>query len=142
MGETITGGGFVGSSKYFGYRGTWPFSSLSVDFDAITFRLFPISYRIEKENITHLIENKMWVFASIQIVHTKDGIPKCIYFSPIRPSALRELLSQFNYKISSKDEVQGTGDSNVKYSKAIGIISMVAAVLGVLAAIYAMTVKR
>ncbi len=142
MPETFRGGGSVGPSRYLGYRATWPLSSLTVDFDAITFKIFPLTYRLERQQIKYLVEDKMFAFSYLRIIHTKSGYPKSIIFSPMRFSSLRDSLHQYNYKVQTKEDVKDTDDSNVKYSNVISVISLIAAIAGILAAIYAGIISK
>ncbi|MCB4756672.1 MAG: hypothetical protein LHV69_06520 [Elusimicrobia bacterium] len=84
-----------------------------------------------------MVEDKILGFTHLRIIHSKSGFPKSITFSPFRFANLKETLSQYNYQTKSKEDVPEIERPNVKYSNTIAIIAVIAAGLGILAAIYA-----
>ena len=66
--ETIKGAGRIGPTRYMGYRVTWPFASLSIKRESITFSMWPIRYEFPRSAVLGLVTYRIWGFRSLRIV--------------------------------------------------------------------------
>jgi hypothetical protein len=89
--ETIKGAGRIGPTRYVGYRVTWPFASLSIKREAITFSMWPIRYEFPRSVVLGLVTYRAGGFRSLRIVHRVSGHEKWVLFSPINYSDVENL---------------------------------------------------
>jgi hypothetical protein len=142
MTQTIRGGGHVGPNPWFGYRATWPLASLSVSRESIVLSVWPLRYRLDRASIRCLVKKRILGWSSLVIVHTNPAYPKSVVFQPLRFSVVDLLLGAHGYQLSI-EEPPATSiqpPTSISYSNTIGVFGLIAAILGVIAAIVAAVV--
>lgn len=107
MPNTFRGGGFIGFVRFFGISGSWPFASLTVDFDALTFQFLWIRRTIEKKNVRRLIEEKLFIFSFLLIEHDQPGCPRVMRFSPFSMTPVRDALRNHGYETVDYRQLPG-----------------------------------
>jgi hypothetical protein len=140
LSETIRGGGHVGANAWFGYHAGWPLASLTVAPDSLTFSMWPIKYKFERSSIRGLLKKPVFGRTSLFIVHTNPAFSKSVIFQPLSFSRLESVLAQNGYVLAD-DEARFATEA-IRYSNRIASIVVIAAVLGLIAAVIAMAVAR
>jgi hypothetical protein len=140
LSETIRGGGHVGPNSWFGYHTGWPLASLTVAPDSLTLSMWPVKYKFERYSIQGLVKKSLFGWPSLFIVHTNPAFSKSVVFQPLKFSRLESLLTQYGYGLT-KDEAQISAES-IRYSNRITSVALIAAALGLIAAIVAMALAR
>ena len=141
--EAIKGGGRIGPTRFMGYRVTWPFASLSIKRESITFSMWPVHYEFPRAAVLGLVTYRIWGFRSLRIVHRVPGQERWVLFSPINYSEVKDLALANGWLI----EPEGTEvhlPAEVSYSGWVsrftwgavvaGIIAIVAGIIATLAA--------
>ena len=139
MGETIRGGGHIGSNPWFGYRATWPVASLSVEPDSLTFSMWPVKYTFDKSTLRCLLKKRIMGWPAVFIIHTNPAFPKSVVFHPLRFANLESLLLKNGYKLTT-EEPRPSDVASIRYSNTIPAVGYVTAIAGAIAAIVAIFV--
>ena len=137
MNQTVRGGGHVGPNPWVGYRATWPFASLSVSRDTIVLSVWPLRYRFDRASMRCLLKKRILGRPSLFIIHANPAYPKSVVFQPVRFSVVESVLGAHGYQISTQ-EPRATID--VGYSNKVAVYAVVAAMLGLIAAIVSIVV--
>jgi hypothetical protein len=141
--ETIKGAGRIGPTRYMGYRVTWPFASLSIKREAITFSMWPIRYEFPRSAVLGLVTYRTWGFRSLRIVHKVSGRERWVLFSPSNYSEVENLAKANGWLIKPEGtelhlpaEVvySGWGSRFTWVAVVAGIIAIVTGIMATVAA--------
>ena len=142
MGETFRGGARVGPNSWWGLGATWPLASLRIDTDRIILKIIGLAYIFEKANIKGLSKQKILWSAHLKIVHNDASNPRSISFVPLSFCAVEAALERYNYQVGAISQQTVEEISQIKFNNPIGILSVLAGVGGILAAIFVWYVSR
>ena len=140
MGETIRGGGRIGSNPWLGYRLSWPLAGLSVATESLTFSMWPVTYRFERSSIRCLLKKQVFGWTSLFIVHTNPAFSKSVIFQPLDFSRLESLLTQNGYLLTEQEADLPTMEP-IRFSNVIPVIGYLAAMVGLIVALIAVVIR-
>jgi len=140
LSETIRGGAHVGSNPWLGYHAGWPLASLTVAPDSLTLSMWPLKYKFERSSIRGLLKKPLFGRTSLFIVHTNPAFSKSVIFQPPNFSRLESALTENGYVLT--DDEAKLSMEPIRYSNVIPAIVLIAAILGLIAAVIAMAVAR
>ena len=136
MNDSIRGSGRIGSNPWFGYRGIG-FASLQVTPASLTFKLWPVSYTLDRHFVRGLVKKPTLGLSSFFVLHSNPDFPKVICFQPYKPAALESLLTGMGYPVMEREPDDFRTDQ-IQYASTISRTAYVAALLGFVAAIAAL----
>ena len=130
--DTIKGAGRIGPTQHMGYRMTWPFASLSIKRESITFSMWPIRYVFPKTAVLGLVTYRIGGAQSLRIVHKEPGHERWVLFVPTDYSEVKNLALANGWLI----EPEGTEvhlPADVVYSGRVSRFTWLAVVAGIIA---------
>ena len=136
MNDSFRGSGHIGPNPWFGYRGIG-LASLRVTPASITFKLWPVSYTLDRHFVRGLVKRTALGWTSLFILHTNPNFPKVICFHTYESAALESLLAGTGYALTDSELADFSSDQ-IRYAGVIAGVAYVAAVLGFVAAIAAL----